>query len=107
MNRGAGEEQQFFLECGGSTPYSTEGCRVACGRPGPKGEMPMATAAPAHSRMLSPEQLEQFQRDGCLVVRGMFSPEEVRELGDAHVKIHACAPIGDFYKHATEEEAAG
>jgi ectoine hydroxylase-related dioxygenase (phytanoyl-CoA dioxygenase family) len=37
----------------------------------------------------------------------MFSPEEVRELRDTFMALHARAPIGEFYQRATEEEAAG
>jgi ectoine hydroxylase-related dioxygenase (phytanoyl-CoA dioxygenase family) len=67
----------------------------------------MTTAVRARPGTVSPEQLEQFHRDGYVVIRGMFSPEEVRELRDTFMAIHACSPIGKFYQHATEEEAAG
>jgi phytanoyl-CoA hydroxylase len=67
----------------------------------------MATAAPARLQTLTPDQLAQFERDGFLVIRGLLSPEEVREIRDAHMAIHARAPVGQFYKRATEEEAAG
>ncbi|MBT8047033.1 MAG: phytanoyl-CoA dioxygenase family protein [Xanthomonadales bacterium] len=30
--------------------------------------------------ILSPQQIEQFQRDGYLVVRGMYSPEEIANI---------------------------
>src|SRR5690242_9102373 len=76
--------------------------------PGHRGEKTsMTTAIAAQPRTLSAEQLEQYHRDGYLVVRGMFSPEEVQELCDAHMALHARAPIEGFYKHATVEEAAG
>ncbi len=32
--------------------------------------------------ILSPEQIAQFHRDGFLVVRGMYSPDEIRRIGD-------------------------
>ena len=32
-------------------------------------------------RMLTDEQIEQFHRDGFLVVRGMYSPDEVADIG--------------------------
>ena len=67
----------------------------------------MTTTLMTRPGTVSPEQLEQFHREGYLVVRGMFSPQEVRELRDTFMEIHARAPIGKFYQHATEEEAAG
>jgi phytanoyl-CoA hydroxylase len=67
----------------------------------------MTTAIATRPGALSAAELAQFPEDGCLVVRGMFSPEEVRELRDTFMELHARAPIGEFYKHATEEEAAG
>jgi phytanoyl-CoA hydroxylase len=67
----------------------------------------MTTAVAARRETLSPEQIEQFHEDGYLVIRGMFSPQEVSELRDTFMRLHAEAPIGDYYKHATVEEAAG
>jgi hypothetical protein len=32
--------------------------------------------------VLSQVQIEQFQRDGFLVVRGMYSPDEIRQISD-------------------------
>src|SRR5262249_44731280 len=69
--------------------------------------LPMTTATLSRPDTLSREQLEQYHHDGYLVVRGMFTPEEVRELRDTFMQIHAGAPIGNFYQHASEEEAAG
>jgi phytanoyl-CoA hydroxylase len=67
----------------------------------------MATAVAAHPGTLTPQQIRQFHEDGYLVVRGMFSPEEVRELRDTFMALHAAAPIGKYYIRATEEEAGG
>jgi phytanoyl-CoA hydroxylase len=67
----------------------------------------MATAVAAHPGTLTPQQIRQFHEDGYLVVRGMFSPEEVRELRDTFMALHAAAPIGKYYTRATEEEAGG
>jgi ectoine hydroxylase-related dioxygenase (phytanoyl-CoA dioxygenase family) len=67
----------------------------------------MTTAAMARPATVSPEQIEQFHQEGYLVVRGMFSPEEARELRDRFMEIHARAPIGEFYRHASAEEAGG
>lgn len=32
--------------------------------------------------VLSPEQVEQFHRDGYLVLRGLYAPEKIREISD-------------------------
>jgi len=67
----------------------------------------MSTTTMNRPHTLIREQLDQFQRDGYLVMRGLFSPDEVRELRDTLMEIHARAPIGSFYQRASEEEAAG
>lgn len=67
----------------------------------------MTTAVMTAPRTRSPEQLAQFEQDGFLVIRGMFSPDEVRELCDTFMELHARSPIEGFYAHATEEEAGG
>src|SRR5436190_24067076 len=67
----------------------------------------MTTATLNRLVTLTREQIDQFRQGGYLVVRRMFSPEEVRELRDTFVQIHAQAPIATFYQHASEEEAAG
>ncbi len=67
----------------------------------------MTTALLTRPGTLSLEQLIQFDRDGYLVIPVMFSPEEVSELRDTFMAIHARSPIEGFYQHATEEEAAG
>ena len=33
-------------------------------------------------RILSEEQVEQFNRDGFILVRGMYSPEETKAISD-------------------------
>src|SRR5438105_13036593 len=75
--------------------------------PSPQELPPMTTAALNRPGTLTPEQIHQFHRDGYLVLPGMFSPDEVRELRDTFMQIHARAPIGNFYQHVSEEEAAG
>ncbi len=67
----------------------------------------MAAAASVQTSPVSPEQLARFERDGYHVVRGMFTPEEARELRDTFMELHARAPIGEFYTRVTEAEAAG
>ena len=36
--------------------------------------------------VLSQEQIEQFRRDGYIVVRGMYSPEEILKEGKVHFR---------------------
>jgi phytanoyl-CoA hydroxylase len=67
----------------------------------------MTTAVAARSQTLTSQQIRQFHEHGYLVIRAMFSLEEVRELRDTIMALHANAPIGEYYKRATEEEAAG
>lgn len=59
------------------------------------------------SPFLSAAQLAAFHEEGYLVVRGIFSPEEMRDLGDTFMALHARAPIPGYYHRATPEEAAG
>lgn len=48
---------------------------------------------PVAERALSAEQITQFQRDGYLVVRGLFSPEEVAEIRESFMKQNENGPI--------------
>jgi phytanoyl-CoA hydroxylase len=67
----------------------------------------MTTTTSARRMTLSPAQLDAYDRDGYLVIRGLFSPEEVGELSDTFMALHARSPIEGYYQHATEAEAAG
>jgi phytanoyl-CoA hydroxylase len=67
----------------------------------------MTTAVAARLEALSQEQLEQFEANGYVVVPGMFSPKEVRELLDTFMGLHAQGPIGEYYTRASEAEAGG
>jgi phytanoyl-CoA hydroxylase len=67
----------------------------------------MSTATPSRPSTLAREQIAQFHQDGYVILRGLFSADEVRELRDSFTEIHARAPIGAFYQHATAEEAGG
>lgn len=57
--------------------------------------------------VLSQDQLEQFRADGYLIVRALLRPEEVREIVDTFMGIHAGPPIPGFFEPKSEEEAAG
>ncbi len=57
---------------------------------------------------LTAEQLRRFHDDGYLVVRGLLAPDEVRELIDTFMAMHASGPIPACrFKPATPEEADG
>jgi hypothetical protein len=56
---------------------------------------------------LATEQIRAFEEDGYLVVRGLFSPAEVRELIDTFMAMHAGGPIPGCFAPKPPEEAAG
>ena len=58
-------------------------------------------------RALSPEQLETFHRDGHLVLKGFYRPDEVTLLVDTFMAMHAQGPIPGFFNPKTAEEAKG
>ncbi len=45
------------------------------------------------NRALSDEQVAQFERDGFLILRQFFSPEEVAEIRDTFTELNANGPI--------------
>ena len=56
-------------------------------------------------QQLTPEQIRTFRDDGYLLVEGLFSPEEVRELVDNFMQMHAGGPIPGCFEPADPEEA--
>lgn len=42
---------------------------------------------------LTDAQIEQFHRDGFLLVRGLFSPEEVAEIRESFMQLNAQGPV--------------
>lgn len=61
---------------------------------------------------LSAEQIEQWQRDGYLLVSGLFAPAEIDELREHFMQIQAQAldensPLRQFYQPKSLEEAGG
>ena len=56
---------------------------------------------------LTAEQRRGFHDDGYLIVRGLLTQDEVRELLDAFMAMHAGGPIPGCFKPASPEEADG
>jgi phytanoyl-CoA hydroxylase len=56
---------------------------------------------------LTQEQIRSFREDGYLVVERLFSPEEVRELVDNFMQMHAGGQIPGCFEPASPEEAEG
>ncbi len=59
------------------------------------------------NKTLTSEQLQQYERDGYLIVRGLFSVEEIAHLRDHFMEIHARGPIPGFFDPLTVEESKG
>ena len=59
------------------------------------------------SQQLTPEQIRIFQEDGYLLIEELFQPEEVRELVENFMKLHAGSPIPGCFEPADPEEADG
>ena len=49
-------------------------------------------------RALTAEQLEHFQREGYLIVRGLYSLDETGAMRDHFMALHAQSPLGDYYR---------
>lgn len=63
----------------------------------------MATSATG----LATEQISQFHEQGYLVISGLFAPEEVQQLLDTFMTMHAGGPIPGCFSPAPAEEANG
>lgn len=48
------------------------------------------------NRILTKEQLEQFDRDGYIILSGLFSEQEAIELREHFMQIHAAGPAPGF-----------
>jgi hypothetical protein len=66
-------------------------------------------ALTAHRRLhaLTPEQIEEFDRDGHLVLKGFYRPEEVQLLVDTFMEVHRNGPVKGYFSPKTAEEANG
>jgi phytanoyl-CoA hydroxylase len=56
---------------------------------------------------LTQEQIRSFRDEGYIVMEGLFAPEEVRELVDNLMQMHAGGPIPGCFEPADPEEADG
>lgn len=50
---------------------------------------------------------EQFEEQGYVIIRGLFSPAEVEKMLDTFMKMHAGGPIAGCYDPVPSEEAGG
>jgi ectoine hydroxylase-related dioxygenase (phytanoyl-CoA dioxygenase family) len=56
---------------------------------------------------LTREQLDTFQRDGYIIVKGLVTPAEVKELNDHFTAMHAAGPVTGLFQPKSLEEAEG
>ena len=47
---------------------------------------------------LSSEQREQFEREGFLILRALFSPSEIASLREHFMALHAAGPVGNLFQ---------
>ncbi|MDF2647172.1 MAG: phytanoyl-CoA dioxygenase family protein, partial [Paenibacillus sp.] len=59
------------------------------------------------SYCLSEEQKEQFHNEGYLIVKGLFRPEEVSDLQETFMRVHAEGGIPGHFEPLSEAEADG
>ncbi|OAS82765.1 phytanoyl-CoA dioxygenase family protein [Metabacillus elymi] len=52
-------------------------------------------------------QKEQFDSDGYLIVKGLFSSEEIEQLKNRFMQIHSEGPIPGYFSPLSEEDAKG
>lgn len=67
----------------------------------------MVAVAVTTETHLTAEQLDAFEANGYLVVRGLFGPKEVRELIETFMGMHAGGPIPGCFNPAPEADATG
>ncbi len=67
----------------------------------------MALGTTRALKVLTPDQYEQFERDGHLILKGFYAPEEVQLLIDTFMQMHADGPIPGHFNPRTAEEANG
>ena len=58
-------------------------------------------------RALTPDQLEQFETNGHLILKGFYRPDEVKLLNDTFMEIHRNGPFPGHFTPKTAEEAKG
>ncbi|MGI8404127.1 MAG: phytanoyl-CoA dioxygenase family protein [Thermomicrobiales bacterium] len=58
-------------------------------------------------RHLTPEQFEQFDTNGHLIIKGFYRPDEVALLNETFMEIHRQGPVEGFFSPKTATEANG
>jgi ectoine hydroxylase-related dioxygenase (phytanoyl-CoA dioxygenase family) len=58
-------------------------------------------------KIITEAQKEQFDSDGYLIVKGLFSSEEIEQLKNRFMQIHSEGPIPGYFSPLSEEEAEG
>lgn len=59
------------------------------------------------AQRLSPDQLNEFRERGYLVVPGLISAPEVKDLIETFMGIHAGGPVADYFKPVPLAESGG
>ena len=77
------------------TPEQEEFRKTVARFPGPP-ESPRVVRARRLMAEAGTQRREQFERDGYLIVRGLFPPEEAASLRDYYMEIHARRAIQGY-----------
>ena len=56
------------------------------------------------TQQLRQEQIRSFREDGYLLVEGLFAPDEVKELVDNFMRMHAGGQIPGCFEPASLED---
>ncbi len=56
---------------------------------------------------LSDAQVEHFDQQGYLIMRGLLAPEEIAEIKDLFMDLHAKGPIPGYFEPKSAEESGG
>jgi phytanoyl-CoA hydroxylase len=62
---------------------------------------PPGAPTPIPPIVLSAEERERFATDGFAVIKGLFTPAEVREIRDEFMAIHAAGPVPGHFEPVT------
>ncbi len=72
-----------------------------------EGEHHMAASHVRTLQALTPDQVERFHRDGFLVLKGFYRPEEVDMLVETFMEIHRNGPVDGHFNPKSAEESEG
>ncbi len=67
----------------------------------------MALSIQHDLRALTPEQYEQFDRDGHLILKDFYRPDEIQLLIETFMEIHRQGPVKGLFSPKSEAEANG